>query len=223
MDWTLRRLEPGQARPPFDCGDADLNEFFARDSIESGKQLLSVTYVAEIASEAVAFFSVSNDAVRKTDPSRSLWDRLLRQVPREKRYFSMPAVKIGRLATCLTRQSGNIGTELLDYIKVWFTLGNKTGCRFILRQTVGVDLSNMIIERVEALLKLQVEIGAGGACLDNAETNATTWVVIRFPGRNPGSFFTSACSTFRNSRTLPEFTRVAPISCASSLSAPVLN
>jgi GNAT superfamily N-acetyltransferase len=137
LDWTLRRLEPDQARPTFDCGVADLNEFFARDSIEGGKQLLSVTYVAEIASEAAAFFSVSNDAVRKTDPSRSLWDRLLRQVPREKRYSSMPAVKIGRLATCLTRQRGGIGTELLDYIKVWFTHGNKTGCRFII-----VDANN---------------------------------------------------------------------------------
>ena len=31
--------------------------------------------------------------------------------------------------------------------------------------------------------------------------NATTWVVIRFPDRNPGSFFASACDTFRSAGT----------------------
>jgi hypothetical protein len=40
---------------------------------------------------------------------------------------------------------------------------------------------------------------------------------------NPGPFFASACGACRSSRTLPEFHRVAPISCASLLSAPVLN
>ena len=53
--------------------------------------------------------------------------------------------------------------------------------------------------------------------------NATTWVVIHFPDRNPDSSFASACGTFRSSRTLPELPRVAPISSASPLSAPVLN
>ncbi len=53
--------------------------------------------------------------------------------------------------------------------------------------------------------------------------NATTWAVIRFPDRNPGSSFASACGAFRSSRTLPEFPRVAPISRALPLSAPVLN
>jgi len=43
------------------------------------------------------------------------------------------------------------------------------------------------------------------------------------PEKKPGSFFASACDAFRSFRTLPEFHRVAPISCASLLSAPVLN
>ena len=53
--------------------------------------------------------------------------------------------------------------------------------------------------------------------------NATTWAIVRFPDRNPGSFFASACGAFRSRRTLQEFPRVAPISRASPLSAPVLN
>ena len=53
--------------------------------------------------------------------------------------------------------------------------------------------------------------------------NATTWVITGFPDRIPGSSFTSACDTFCSSRTLMEFTRVSPISCALPLSVPVLN
>ena len=53
--------------------------------------------------------------------------------------------------------------------------------------------------------------------------NAATWAVIRFPNYYSGSFFTSACDTCRSFRTLPELSRVAPISRASLLSVPVLN
>ena len=44
----------------------------------------------------------------------------------------MPAVKIGRLATRAALQSGGIGKDMLDYVKYWFTNGNKTGCKFVL-------------------------------------------------------------------------------------------
>ena len=129
-------MEPGEARPAFTCGSdelsEDLNEFFARDSIESARQLLSVTYIAEIDGEVAVFFSLSNDAIRRDDTTRSAIQRILKPIPRKKRYSSMPAVKIGRFATCSDRQCNNIGTELLDYLKAWFTHGNKTGCRFII-------------------------------------------------------------------------------------------
>ena len=44
---VLKRLNPEDLRPPFDCDDNDLNEFFTKDSIVSGKELLSVTYILE--------------------------------------------------------------------------------------------------------------------------------------------------------------------------------
>jgi GNAT superfamily N-acetyltransferase len=44
----------------------------------------------------------------------------------------MPAVKIGRLGINVLIQRRGIGTELLDFIKYWFTHGNKTGCRFVI-------------------------------------------------------------------------------------------
>ena len=132
MSWTLRRLEPDQSRPAFDCGDQDLNEFFAVDSIDGGIQLISVTYVAEIGDEVVGFFSLSNDAIRRAELDRPFFKRAFRRVPHRKRYSSMTAVKIVRLAICTDRCGNNIGTELLDYIKYSFTHNNKTGCRFII-------------------------------------------------------------------------------------------
>jgi len=128
----LRRLESDDDRPGFDCGDSDLNEFFAIDSKGSSGELLSVTYVAEGDGKAVAFFSVSNDAIKTGDIYKSLLRRMLRDIPRPKRYPSMPAVKIGRLATSKYTQGQGCGTSILDFIKVWFTKGNKTGCRFII-------------------------------------------------------------------------------------------
>ena len=53
--------------------------------------------------------------------------------------------------------------------------------------------------------------------------NATAWAVVRFPDRNPRTFFASACDAFSSSRTLKGVSRVAPISCALPLSVPVLN
>jgi len=129
---TLRRLEPSDVRPPFDCGDEDLNEFYITDSRNYGNQLMSVTYVVEQSDKVIAYFSVSNDAIKTNNFPRSAIKRLLRPIPREKRHSSMPAVKIGRLATCKGSQCQGIGTTILGFLKVWFTQENKTGCRHII-------------------------------------------------------------------------------------------
>ncbi len=130
----LRRLEPDDPRPAFTCGDDDLDEYFHLDSIQGSKELLSVTYafLDEDSGEALAFFSVSNDSVKKEDCGRSAFDRIRDIFPRSKRYKSMPAVKIGRLGICGDRQRDGVGTKVIDFLKAWFTQGNKTGCRFII-------------------------------------------------------------------------------------------
>ena len=128
----LKRLNPSDPRPPFDCDDDDLNEFFTQDSVISGKELLSVTYVLEQNNKTIAFFSVSNDSIKKENVPSSKFRKLVKAIPHEKRYSSLPAVKVGRFAICKGMQGQRIGTALLDFIKVWFTDGNKTGCRFII-------------------------------------------------------------------------------------------
>jgi GNAT superfamily N-acetyltransferase len=131
-DLNIRRLEADEQRPSFDCGDADLNEFYAVDSIHNAQNLLSVTYVVERGSEVIAFFSLSNDSIRKEKLKQDMLQRVAQAVRlKQKSYASLPAVKIGRLATSSNTQGQGVGSEIIDYIKFWFTTGNKTGCRFI--------------------------------------------------------------------------------------------
>jgi len=128
----LLRLEPTDPRPNFDCDDKDLNEFFSIDSMAYGEELLSVTYVLQTRGKVEAFFSVSNDSIKTDNLTGSEKKRLLKNVSRPKRHPSMPAVKVGRLAVSADMKNVGIGTSILDFLKVWFTQGNKTGCRFII-------------------------------------------------------------------------------------------
>lgn len=130
---TFRRLGVDDDRPDFDCGDADLNEFFFKDSKEGSVKLISVTYAVEKDNKLVGFFCVSNDAIRRGDTSNSKFKKIRREI----KYSSMPSVKIGRLATALDYQSKGLGTEILDLIKMWFTEANKTGCRFIIVDAIN--------------------------------------------------------------------------------------
>ena len=109
----------------FDCGDADLNEFFHKDAIPHKRELIGVTYFFYDNEEktTIAFFTVSNDAVR-TDGFKD-------ELPEGKRYTFYPAVKIGRFGVDLKYQHCGIGTQLMDFIKLFFTTENKTGCRFL--------------------------------------------------------------------------------------------
>lgn len=56
---------------------------------------------------------------------------LRRKMPRRKRYRNYPAVKIGRLAVAASHHKRGIGRLLLNTLIGWFTLGNKTGCRYM--------------------------------------------------------------------------------------------
>lgn len=49
----------------------------------------------------------------------------------EKRLKSYPAVKLCRLAVDKTLKGQSIGTYLLNFIKSFFVVNNKTGCRFL--------------------------------------------------------------------------------------------
>ena len=132
FELDIVRLEAHDERPSFDCGDSDLNDYFKEDSRQGGLELLAVTYAVYKSDDIVAFFSVSNDSLKRELVGNGPFRRLTTSLPRGKRYASQPAVKIGRFAVAREWQRYGVGGRLLDYLKDWFTDGNKTGCRFII-------------------------------------------------------------------------------------------
>ena len=133
----LIRLDPDVARGDFTCGDADLDEYYKRDSIKGAEELLSVSYAAvDSGGKTAAFFSLSNDSItRESVPTKSAFKRLVKSIPFEKRYASMPAAKIGRFGVDRSFHSHGLGGNTLTFIKYWLANDNKTGCRFLAYNT----------------------------------------------------------------------------------------
>ncbi len=119
----------------FDCGDDDLNDFFANDSVNYSRQLIGKSYcfrLNENPSEIVCAFTISNDSIRAHLLPGSRRRKFTNNIPSTKRLRRYPAVLIGRLGVSNDYRGQGIGTEVMNLIKYWFIEPkNKTGCRFI--------------------------------------------------------------------------------------------
>ncbi len=134
-NYAIRRLEMAERVESFNCGDDDLNDFILRESNLYRQALLAVSYVLERKEEkqAVAYFSLANDRVSITDfKDKTEFNRFRKKrFVNEKRLRSYPAAKICRLGVDLSMKGQSLGTFLLDFIKSYFLIDNKTGCRFL--------------------------------------------------------------------------------------------
>lgn len=135
--FVISKLDEGETVKAFDCGDADLNDFIINESALYRKEKLAVTYVLEPEQDTnhesiVAFFSLANDRISLADfESKTNYNRFSKRFNNHKRLKSYPAVKIGRLGVSLSMKGLSLGSFLLRFIKMFFLLDNKTGCRFI--------------------------------------------------------------------------------------------
>ena len=133
--FDIRKLDENERVESFDCGDADLNDFILNDALPYRKEKLAITYtyVDKLDNNIVAaFFCLSNDRISLTDfDNKSKYNRFSKRFVNKKRLKSYPAVKIGRFAVSVSMKGMSIGSILLTFIKRYFTIDNKTGCRFI--------------------------------------------------------------------------------------------
>lgn len=133
--YGVRKLSAGENVDSFNCGDADLNDFLLNEAALYRKSLLAVTYVFEEKStkQVAAFFSLANDRVSLSDfESKAEFNRFRKKrFPNEKRLKSYPAAKLCRFGVDESMKGQSIGTILLDFIKSYFVVDNKTGCRFL--------------------------------------------------------------------------------------------
>lgn len=114
----------------FDCGDADLNEWFAKDVVPSTKYLLVKSFELKLPGDSenngpVGLVSLANDAIRLRDLKE------IQEIPEGKYFESWPAVKIARLGVAAAFQRQGFGREMIRLIAQLFTTDNRTGCRFI--------------------------------------------------------------------------------------------
>ena len=128
----------------FDCGHPDLNDFFANDSFDYSSELIGKTYCFTLDSnpkEIVCAFTVANDSIKVNTLPNSRRKKVLKEIPRQKRMRSYPAVLIGRLGVSEKYKQKGIGKELMDFVKSWFIdSNNKTGCRFIVVDSYNEEI-----------------------------------------------------------------------------------
>ena len=118
---------------PFKCKDSDLNEFLFDDAKFFQEELMAVTYLLESMelNKTVAYYSLLADKIIFNPEDKTVWNKLNRNIPNNKRRRSYPAVKIGRLAVNEEFEGKGIGTFILDSIKYAFVNVKRLGCRFI--------------------------------------------------------------------------------------------
>ena len=126
------KLSEIETLKPFNCGDEDLNDFLLNDARFYDEQMLAHTYVFVDDDEIAAFYCLLNDKISQTDLDKSLWRKLRKNIPHEKHYDSYPAVKIGRFAVSKKYAGNNLGTSIIDSIKLrLYTNGEYSACRFL--------------------------------------------------------------------------------------------
>lgn len=133
---ALVKLSPEVNTCDFICGDNGIDAFFRHSYHLYEQELLTKTY-AFVTDDAdcciVCIFTVSNDSVKAGMLPSRFRNRLQRRIPNPKRMRNYPAVLIGQMGVDRRFRGFNVGTQVLDYIKDWFTHpANKTGCRFLI-------------------------------------------------------------------------------------------
>ena len=119
---------------PFLCGDEDMDEFFQKDALDYTRYRMGKSYCFRMKDDTqtiVACFTVSNDSIRIYDLPSSRRNAMWSITNREKMLTRYPGVLVGRLAVASQFSGKGIGSEVLDFIRMWFLdESNKTGCRF---------------------------------------------------------------------------------------------
>ncbi len=129
--WLLEPIVDYSILADFDCGDADLNEYFRQDAENHSRQLLSKTYkfILKDSDRIVAAVDLCNDSIKRQNFNAD--DNTSPEIPEQKHYPFYPAVKITRLGVAGEFQGLGAGSTLINFLKKLFLNDNRTGCRFM--------------------------------------------------------------------------------------------
>jgi len=118
-DCELFVLSEEQVITDFDCGNADLNDFFNRDAIEYKRQMLARTYFFRHSGsgKVVCAFSFSASSIKTADLPGSRRKKVKEYIPREKTLKSYPGILIGRLGVAADFSGKGTGSQLMNFIR----------------------------------------------------------------------------------------------------------
>jgi GNAT superfamily N-acetyltransferase len=118
----------------FDCGDAELNDFFNHEALHYKKQLLAQTnfFRHNETGKVVCAFSLSPNSLKIADLPGSRRKKIREYIPHEKSLQSYPAFLIGRFGVSLAFRGQGIGAQLMDFIKIHCLAAYPDFCRFLL-------------------------------------------------------------------------------------------
>lgn len=114
----LIRLTGDYELREFDCGDDDLNEFLLNDAKHFLEKRIANTFILEDDNCIAGYFCLLNDKISRQEITNSRWKRIKDSFPDGKRFRSYPTVKIGRFAISMNYRGRNMGTQMMDAVKV---------------------------------------------------------------------------------------------------------
>ena len=133
-DCDMIVLSKEQLISGFDCGNADLNEFFNQDALQYKHQMLSETlfFRHKNSGKVVCAFSFSASGIKTSDLPGSRRKKVKEHIPREKSLKSYPAILIGRLGVATEFNGQGAGSQLMGIIKDYCLINFSNFVRFLL-------------------------------------------------------------------------------------------
>ena len=127
-------LSEEQVISDFDCGNADLNDFFNCDALQYRRQMLSETcfFCCKSSGNVVCAFSFSASSIKTADLPGSRRKKVKEHIPREKSLKSYPAMLIGRLGVSIDFSGQGVGSQLIGFIKDFSLIQYPAFVRFLL-------------------------------------------------------------------------------------------
>lgn len=138
---------------PFSCGDEDLDDFFANNTVAYEKELTGKTYcwvLKKDLSKIVGMVTLANAGIQTTHMQNHPRRKINHLISHSKQGRTYPAVLIGRLGVSREFQGADyrVGSQIMSFIKDWFkSYDNKTGCRFVLVDAVNNEHTLRYYER----------------------------------------------------------------------------
>jgi GNAT superfamily N-acetyltransferase len=126
-------LSEEQLITDFDCGNADLNDFFNRDAVHFKNQMLARTgfFQHNETGKVICAFSLSPNGLKALDLPNSRRKKVIHLIPREKILKSYPAFLVGRFGVASDFAGQGIGSQLMEFIKSYCFDFYSDFCRFL--------------------------------------------------------------------------------------------